>query len=88
MATCVETITGGGTPPELFPNTLTPLSVSALQNQVFYLRTQTAQTSVFSFTFSPVNPVVVVSITVTAFQKVGTTYVDLGSVSFGDLVDS
>lgn len=88
MATCVETITGGGTPPELFPNTLTPLSVSALQNQVFYLRTQTAQTSVFSFTFSPVNPVVVVSITVTAFQKVGNAYVDLGSVSFGDLVGS
>ncbi|ASD50353.1 hypothetical protein FDI24_gp073 [Acidovorax phage ACP17] len=85
MATCLQTLEGG-TPPELFPGTITPFSINALTNQVFLIRSLAAQTAFFNFVFNPTGSTANISIVVTAFQKVGGAYVDLGSVTFSDLV--
>lgn len=85
MATCIETIQAGGVP-ELFPNTVSPLDFGPLRNQVYMFRTTQPTQARFSLVFEPKQPVTVVNITVNAFQKVGNSYVDLGGVSFNDLI--
>lgn len=85
MATCLQTIQAGGVE-ELFPSTLTPISFNSLANQVFLIRSPATQTVSFNFVFSPVTPVSSFTITVTAYQKIGSAYIDIGSATFGDLI--
>lgn len=85
MATCIETIQAGGIP-ELFAITVTPIAFGGNTNQVFSVKIDQAGTATFSFVFNPVRPLTSFTITATVLQKVGTTYLDLGSVAFSDLV--
>ena len=85
MATCIQTITTGSFE-ELYPNTSTPFSVNILTNKVFKVVTTATTQAQFRFVFNPTSTVTTVSITVAAYQKVGTSYVDLGAVAFSDLV--
>lgn len=85
MATCLQTI-NAGTWEDLFPNTTTPFSVNILTNKVFRVVTTGPSQAVFNFLFNPVTPVTSVVVNVTTFQRVGSTYVDLGSVVLSDLV--
>lgn len=87
MATCLQTINAGAVE-DLFPNTSTPFSVNILTNKVFRISSSATSQAIFNFVFSPVATVTTVSITVTAFQRVGSAYVDLGSVVFNDLIAS
>ena len=85
MATCLQTMTAG-TFEDIFPNTLTPFTVNILTNKVFRISSTSTNSAQFNFVFSPVVPVTTVSITVTAFQKIGSAFIDLGAVTFNDLI--
>ena len=86
MATCIQTIQGGGPFEELFPNTVSPFSINLLTNKVYSINVAAASQAVFAFAFNPVNPVTTISITVTTFRRDGTTLTDLGSATFSDLI--
>lgn len=86
MATCNESINaaiaaGIGTVPEIFPNTITPFSVTGLANQLFRIETPIPQTINFSTTITSSPPNVIF----TLFRIDGLSFTSIGSVTISDI---
>ena len=86
MATCIQTIQDGGEFETLFPNTASPFTINLLTNKVYRFSVSAASQVQFSFTFSPLQPVTTVAITVSILRQTGTTITEIGAAAFGDLI--
>lgn len=90
MATCIQSIvaaiaTGIDLIPELFPNTITPISISQVSNQLLRIRVPSFQTINFQMALSPTGSVSSVNVSFSVYRVIGTTITDMGGVSITEL---
>lgn len=94
MATCTQSIvaaiaSGIGSVPELFPNTLTPISFTQVTNQLLRINIPTFQTVNFSVVLSAVGSLTAVNVSFSVYRMdTPTTFTDMGGVILSELNSS